>query len=104
MKFLEQRILNKQHREVHLASNKLASFPLAFCGLTQLDLLDLSSNSITAIPAEISSLQALELNLNNNQVIQFNYCLYFSDFEHPSRNLSVSKTSNPETGAEPAHP
>ena len=56
-------------REVHLASNQLSSFPLAFCGLTQLDLLDLSNNSITALPAEISSLQALELNLNSNKVI-----------------------------------
>ena len=77
MKFLEQRILNNQHREVHLASNRLASFPLAFCGLAQLDLLDLSNNSITALPAEIFSLQALELNLNNNKVIKtFGFSLF----------------------------
>ena len=104
MKFLEQRILNNQHREVHLASNQLASFPLAFCGLTQLELLDLSSNSITWIPAEISSLQALELNLNNNKVIQFFDSLFFPDIEHPSRHLWLPTTSNPETGAEPTHP
>ena len=37
--------------------------------LPNLDLLDLSNNLITTIPPEISSLHALELNLNNNQVI-----------------------------------
>ena len=56
-------------REVHLASNQLPNFPLAFCALPNLNLLDLSNNLITTIPPEISSLQALELNLNNNKVI-----------------------------------
>ena len=91
-------------REVHLASNQLSSFPLVFCGLAQLDLLDLSNNSITALPAEISSLQALELNLNKNKVIQLFYSLFLPDIEHPSRHLLLPTTSNPETGAEPTHP
>ena len=56
-------------REVHLASNQLSNFPLAFCALPNLDLLNLSNNLITTIPPEISSLHALELNLNNNKVI-----------------------------------
>ena len=64
----------KQHvyREVHLKSNQLSSFPAAFCqsSLTQLALLDLSNNSITETPAEIRSLQALELNLNDNKVAE----------------------------------
>jgi len=57
-------------REVHLASNQLSSFPVAFChsGLTQLALLDLSNNLIAEIPLEIFSLQAMELNLNGNQI------------------------------------
>ena len=80
------------HDMMHLASNQLSSFPLAFSGLTQLDLLDLSNNSITALPAEISSLHAFELNLNNNKVIQRFDSLYFPDIEHPLQHLSLLAT------------
>ena len=101
-------ISDKQYvyREVHLKSNQLSSFPAAFCqsSLTQLALLDLSNNSITEIPAEIRSLQALELNLNDNKVAEVLFWHHFPDIKHPSWHLPMSSTSNPESGTKPAHP
>ncbi len=53
---------------MNLSHNQLTSFPLPLASLPQLDLLDLSSNSITTLPEGIEGLQAVELNLNENQV------------------------------------
>lgn len=53
---------------MNLSHNQLTSFPLLLASLPQLDLLNLSSNSITALPEGIEGLQAVELNLNENQV------------------------------------
>ena len=38
------------------------------CGLAQLDVVDLSGNQITSVPDGIETLQAVEVNLNMNQV------------------------------------
>lgn len=40
------------------------------CGLSQLDVIDLSGNQVTGIPDGIEGLQAVEVNLNMNQVSQ----------------------------------
>ena len=53
---------------MNFSHNQLTSFPLPLASLPQLDLLDLSSNSITTLPEGIEGLQAVELNLNENQV------------------------------------
>ena len=41
---------------------------MALLGLKQLNLVDLSANSITKIPAGLEKLEATELILNQNQV------------------------------------
>lgn len=50
------------------SDNKITEFPVMLCGLSQLDVVDLSGNQITAIPDGIEGLQAVEVNLNMNQV------------------------------------
>lgn len=50
------------------SDNRLATFPLEFCGMKQLDMLDLSMNKITQVPDGVGNLQVVELNLNQNQV------------------------------------
>ena len=62
------RVTDADSREIHLNNNKLTSFPAALLGLKQLALVDLSANSIPAIPAGIHGLEATELILNQNQV------------------------------------
>lgn len=51
-----------------LSHNVLRDFPLQLCQLRHLDVVDLSGNRITQLPAQIGGLQAVELNLNQNQV------------------------------------
>lgn len=46
----------------------MTEFPVPLCGLPQLDVVDLSGNHITVVPDGIEELQAVELNLNMNQV------------------------------------
>ncbi|KAG7160059.1 leucine-rich repeat-containing protein 57-like [Homarus americanus] len=58
----------KHLKSVILSDNKLTEFPVVLCGLPQLDVLDLSGNHITAVPDGIEELQAVELNLNMNQI------------------------------------
>ncbi|XP_060526413.1 leucine-rich repeat-containing protein 57 [Cylas formicarius] len=55
-------------KQVILNSNHLKEFPLVFCGLKHLDILDLSQNELVAVPAEVSTLNVTELNLNQNQI------------------------------------
>lgn len=50
------------------SDNHLTIFPLVFCGMKQLDMLDLSMNKITEVPDGVEKLQVVELNLNQNQV------------------------------------
>ena len=45
---------------MNLSHNQLTSFPLPLASVPQLDLLDLSTNSITALPDGIEGLQAVE--------------------------------------------
>ena len=56
---------------VLLSDNRLSSFPLEFCDLKHLDVLNLSKNKITEAPKGIGKLQVVELNLNQNQVFAF---------------------------------
>ncbi|ELU01108.1 hypothetical protein CAPTEDRAFT_167893 [Capitella teleta] len=55
-------------REVCLCFNALTEFPSQLCGLKQLDMLDLSHNKMTSIPDSVGQVEAIELNLNQNQV------------------------------------
>lgn len=55
-------------RTLNLAGNQIREFPLGLGTLRMLDLLDLSKNHIRAVPVEISALQAIEINLNQNQI------------------------------------
>ncbi|XP_041827394.1 leucine-rich repeat-containing protein 57 [Melanotaenia boesemani] len=58
----------KALRTLNLAGNQISEFPLGLETLRQLDLLDLSRNRIQNVPAEVSQLQAIEINLNQNQI------------------------------------
>lgn len=58
----------KNLKQVLLSNNQLTEFPTMFCGLKHLDVLDLSRNKITKIPPDVGSLQAVELNCNQNQI------------------------------------
>ncbi|KAJ8309184.1 hypothetical protein KUTeg_014058 [Tegillarca granosa] len=55
-------------RTLNLSSNKLTVFPKQLIKLRQLDAVDLSKNKITIIPDDIQDCQAIELNLNQNQL------------------------------------
>lgn len=58
----------KSLRTLNLAGNQISEFPGGLGTLRQLDLLDLSRNQIQNVPAEVSELQAIEINLNQNQI------------------------------------
>lgn len=58
----------KALRTLSLSGNHLTEFPPGLGTLRQLDLLDLSRNKIQSVPPEVSELQAIEINLNQNQV------------------------------------
>ncbi|CAH1791481.1 unnamed protein product [Owenia fusiformis] len=58
----------KALRTVSLSHNQLKTFPLGFCGLKNLDVIDLSHNKILEIPHEVNNMQAIEINLNQNQI------------------------------------
>lgn len=58
----------KALRTLNLSGNQISEFPLGLGTLRHLDLLDLSRNQIQSVPAEVSELQAIEINLNQNQI------------------------------------
>lgn len=58
----------KALRTLSLSGNHIAEFPSGLGTLRQLDLLDLSHNKIQSIPADVFELQAIEINLNQNQI------------------------------------
>ncbi|KAG5857171.1 leucine-rich repeat-containing protein 57 [Anguilla rostrata] len=55
-------------RTLGLSGNRLKEFPTGLGTLRHLDVLDLSKNRIQAVPAEVAVLQAIEINLNQNQI------------------------------------
>lgn len=58
----------KALRTLSLAGNQFREFPPGLGTLRHLDLLDLSKNHIQAVPVEVSALQTIEINLNQNQI------------------------------------
>lgn len=58
----------KALRTLSLSGNQIPEFPSGLGTLRHLDLLDLSHNKIQNIPSEVSELQAIEINLNQNQI------------------------------------
>ncbi|XP_054651637.1 leucine-rich repeat-containing protein 57 [Dunckerocampus dactyliophorus] len=58
----------KALRTLILAGNRISEFPSGLGGLRLLDLLDLSRNQIQSVPPDVSELQAIEINLNQNQI------------------------------------
>lgn len=57
-------------RTLSLSGNQISEFPPGLGSLRNLDLLDLSRNKIQSVPVEVSELQAIEINLNQNQVVE----------------------------------
>ncbi|XP_066532073.1 leucine-rich repeat-containing protein 57 isoform X2 [Hoplias malabaricus] len=82
LKKLETLVLNGNHlqqlpvtvgqlrtlRTLGLAGNQFREFPNNLGSLRHLDVLDLSRNRIQSVPAEVAELQAIEINLNQNQI------------------------------------
>lgn len=60
----------KALRTLSLSGNQISEFPTGLGSLRNLDLLDLSRNKIHNVPLEVSELQAIEINLNQNQVLE----------------------------------
>ena len=63
-------------REIKLSYNHITSFPIQLGDLKSLDSIDLSHNQLTEVPDGISNIQAIEINLNQNQV----YVIYIQFF------------------------
>ena len=58
----------KSLRHISLAYNELKSFPVQLCAIRTLDVIDLSHNKLTDVPDAVRDLNAIELNVNQNQV------------------------------------
>lgn len=58
----------KALRSLSLSGNLLSELPPGLGALRHLDLLDLSHNKIQSVPPEVQELQAIEVNLNQNQI------------------------------------
>lgn len=58
----------KSLRTLSLSGNHFKEFPSGLGTLRHLDVLDLSKNKIQVVPAEVAELQAIEINLNQNQI------------------------------------
>lgn len=55
-------------KTLNLSGNQLREIPNQLCSLRHLDVVDLSKNKIQSIPEEVAGVQAIEINLNQNQV------------------------------------
>ena len=60
-------------RDINLSRNYVSNFPIQLGGLKHLNLVDLSHNKLAALPNEIKDVEAIEINLNQNQVGYFGY-------------------------------
>jgi len=58
----------KALRHISLAYNDLKAFPVQLCAIRTLDVIDLSHNKLTDVPDAVRDLNAIELNMNQNQV------------------------------------
>jgi len=58
----------KSLRHISLAYNDLKTFPVQLCAIRTLDVIDLSHNRLIDVPDTIRDLNAIELNMNQNQV------------------------------------
>ncbi|XP_073204736.1 leucine-rich repeat-containing protein 57 isoform X3 [Lepidochelys kempii] len=65
-------------KTLSLSGNKLRTVPTQLCSLHHLDVVDLSRNQIQSVPDTVGDLQAIELNLNQNQIsqisVQISHC------------------------------
>ncbi|CAH2329790.1 leucine-rich repeat-containing 57 [Pelobates cultripes] len=65
-------------KTLNLSGNQLRAIPSQLCTLRHLDVVDLSKNKIQAIPDEVLGVQAIEINLNQNQIsqisVQISHC------------------------------
>ncbi|XP_072479667.1 leucine-rich repeat-containing protein 57 [Notamacropus eugenii] len=57
-------------KSLSLSGNQLRTVPSQLCSLRHLDVVDLSKNQIQSVPDSVGELQAIELNLNQNQISQ----------------------------------
>ncbi|GAB1609232.1 leucine-rich repeat-containing protein 57-like [Argonauta hians] len=55
-------------RTINVSNNRIDTFPEQLCQLKNLDSVNFSCNNITRLPSSIGNLQAIELNLNQNQL------------------------------------
>lgn len=55
-------------KQLNLEGNRIKEFPSSLSGLKNLDAVNLSKNEIKHIPDNVQNIQAVELNLNKNQV------------------------------------
>jgi len=58
----------KALRHISLAFNEIRTFPVELSTIRTLDVIDLSHNRLTEVPDAIQGLNAIELNLNQNQI------------------------------------
>jgi len=65
----------KSLRHISLAHNELKAFPVQLCAIRTLDVIDLSNNKLTDVPDAVRDLNAIELNVNQNQVI---FCFFIA--------------------------
>lgn len=65
-------------KTLSLSGNQFRTVPVQLCSLRQLTVVDLSKNKIQSVPDDVAGLQAIELNLNQNQIsqisVQISYC------------------------------
>lgn len=55
-------------RTINLSNNRLTKFPITLVNLKQLDFIDLAKNLIKEVPDGVEHCQAVEINLNQNQI------------------------------------
>ncbi|PIO63241.1 leucine Rich repeat-containing domain protein [Teladorsagia circumcincta] len=59
-------------KTLNVSANSFTQFPVVVCHLMSLETLNLAQNAITELPDEVSSLNASEVNLNQNRLNSLN--------------------------------